>query len=221
MKKLTATAALALAMIAIPAHAEDRAGTVQARLFVTGVLPDGKIDKVKFDGLGLPANTQTKANNNVVPTLAIEYFFTNNFSVETICCVTEHHVNGTRAMEGTRLVSNATLIPATFTAKYHFDVAGTKPYVGAGPAYFIWTGEDPGSTTVALGATKQRLSDELGLALQAGIDMPLNDKFSISLDAKRYFIDTTARWYAGNTKVLETKHKLDPWVLSAGVGYRF
>ena len=33
----------------------------------------------------LPANTQTKANDNYVPTLAIEYFATPNVSIETIC----------------------------------------------------------------------------------------------------------------------------------------
>jgi outer membrane protein len=27
-----------------------------------------------------------------VPTIALEYFFTKNVSVETICCVTGHHV---------------------------------------------------------------------------------------------------------------------------------
>ncbi|MGE4306747.1 MAG: OmpW family outer membrane protein [Novosphingobium sp.] len=31
----------------------------------------------------------------------------------------------------------------------------------------------------------------------------------------------TAKFYAAGTKVLETKHDLDPWVLSAGVSYRF
>ncbi len=66
------------------------------------------------------------------------------------------------------------------------------------------------------------MSDELGFALQAGLDVPVNAKgMVVSLDAKRYFVDTTARWYAGGTKVIQTKHQLDPWVLSAGVGFRF
>ena len=52
--------------------------------------------------------------------------------------------------------------------------------------------------------------------------MPLNDKGLVfSLDAKRYFVGTTARWYANGVKVIETEHKLDPWVLSAGLGLRF
>ena len=66
------------------------------------------------------------------------------------------------------------------------------------------------------------LSDRVGLALQAGLDVPLNNHgFIFSLDAKRYFEKTTARWYAGATNVIETEHSIDPWVLSAGAGVRF
>lgn len=39
-------------------------------------------------------------------------------------------------------------------------------------------------------------------------------------DAKRYFIDQTAHWYADGTEVLRTEHKLDPWVVSVGLAYR-
>ena len=224
MKTLLAVGCAALTLLSVPvqAQADDRAGTFQAKLFVTGVLPDGKIDQVEVDAIGIPATTQTKANDNVVPTIAIEYFVTNNVSVETICCVTQHDVDGTTGLPGAELVSDAKLIPATFTAKDHFDLGGVKPYVGAGPALFLFFDEKPGAATVALGADDFDLSNELGLALQAGVDVPLNDRgLSLSLDAKRYFISSTARWYADGATVLQTKHQLDPWVLSAGVAYRF
>ena len=66
------------------------------------------------------------------------------------------------------------------------------------------------------------LSDDFGFALQAGTDIKINDKgLGLTLDAKRYFIDTTARFRAGTVTRLETLHKLDPWVLSAGLAYRF
>jgi len=52
--------------------------------------------------------------------------------------------------------------------------------------------------------------------------VPLNDTgLGLSVDVKRYFIDTTARWFVGNTLAIETEHKLDPWVISAGLAYRF
>lgn len=211
-----------LALNAAPALAQEEQGNLQVKVFATGVLPDGKITQVNTDIVGLPANTQTKANDNFVPTVAIEYFFNDNFSIETICCLTQHDVDGTTGLPGAELVSNAKLIPATVTAKLHFDLGGAKPYVGAGPAYFLWIDDEPGAATIPLGVTDFSLSDELGLALQAGIDVPIGDKgLGFSVDAKRYFIDTTATWFAGNTVAIQTKHKLDPWVVSAGVSYRF
>lgn len=222
MKTILAAGAAATALLANPAAAEDMAGKVQVKVLGTAVLPDGKITRFDVDLVGLPADTQTKANDNFVPTVAIEYYFTNNVSVETICCMTQHDVDGTTGLPGAELVSNAKLIPATVTAKYHFDLGAVKPYVGAGPAYFLWVSDKPGAASVALGANGFKLSDEFGLALQAGLDIPINDKgMAITLDAKRYFIDSTARWYVDDTVVIQTKHKLDPWVLSAGVAFAF
>ena len=225
MKTLLMLGTAVLAMLATPAMAQDadRAGDVQVKLLGTAVLPDGAITDINVNVPGLPATTQTKANDNVTPTIAVEYFVTNNISIETIAGMTQHDVDATAGLPvGAELVSNAKLIPATVTAKYHFDLGGLKPYVGAGPAYFLWVADDPGAATLPLGVTKTTLSNELGLALQAGFDLPINDKgLGFSVDVKRYFIDTTAQWFVGNTLAIETEHKLDPWVISAGLSFRF
>lgn len=225
MKRFLMVGGAALALAASPAMAQDadRAGEVQIKLLGTAVLPDGKITDINVNLPGLPATTQTKANDNVVPTLAVEYFLSNNVSIETIAGTTQHDVDATAGLPaGAELVSNALLLPATVTAKLHFDLGGVKPYVGAGAAYFMWLKDDPGAATLPLGVTETNLSDEFGLALQAGFDLPVNDKgLGISVDVKRYFIDTTARWFVGNTLAIETEHKLDPWVISAGLSYRF
>lgn len=222
MKKLLAAALAGVAMIAAPAQAQDNDGKVQVKVLGTYVAPDGEITDLRTDIVGLPAGTQTEANENFVPTLAIEYFVSPNISIETICCVTQHDVDAVSGLPGAELVSDAKLIPATFTAKYHFDVGGAKPYLGAGATYFWWIDVEPGAATIPLGVTETTLSDEFGFVLQAGIDVPINDSgLGFTLDAKRYFVDTTARWYAGNTLAIETEHKLDPWVLSAGFAYRF
>ncbi len=224
MKVSLCASVAVLALLTSPALAQDdQTGDVQVKLLGTAVLPDGKITDLSVDP-GLPVGTQTKANDNVVPTVAIEYFFADSFSVETICCMTQHDVDTTSGLLGAELVSNARLIPATVTAKYHFDAGVAKPYLGVGATYFLWVSDKPGAATTPapFNITDTDFSDEFGFVLQAGIDIPVSDKgFGISLDAKRYFVDTTARWYAGNTLVIETEHKLDPWVLSAGVSYRF
>lgn len=223
MKKQTLSLAALAVALALPGQAFAKAGDVQVKLLGTLVAPDGKIKDVKLDRIGLPAGTQTKADDNMVPTLAVEYFVADNISLETIAGVTQHDVDGRGALAGAGLVSDAKIVPATLTLKYHFGKeGGVQPYVGAGPSYFIFIDEKPGATAVALGATRQKMNDTFGVALQAGIDVPVNDKgLAVTFDAKRYFLRPTARWFAGTTEVLRTKHRLDPWVLSAGVAFRF
>ncbi|HJS13042.1 OmpW/AlkL family protein [Sphingopyxis sp.] len=223
MKKQHLSLIALAAATAIPGQAAAKAGDIQFKIFATYVAPDGKIGDVKLDRIGLPAGTQTKADDNVTPTVAIEYYVADHISLETIAGVTQHDVNGRGALNGATLVSNAKIVPATLTLKYHFGKeGGIQPYVGAGPSYFIFIDEKPGATTRSLGATRQKMGDKLGAALQAGVDIPVNDKgLALSFDAKRYFLRPTATWYAGTTEVLKTRHKLDPWVVSAGVAFRF
>lgn len=224
-KPAALAAVIAAAMLApAPALAGSSDGKLQVKVLGTGVLPDGKIVEVKNDPLGLTVGANTKANDNYVPTLAVEYFVTPNISAETICCFTQHHVSGTGALAAaTEIVDHVLVLPATLTLKYHLPLGGgIKPYVGAGPSMFIYFDEKPGSSIVPLGVTKVKFANDVGFALQAGIDIPVNDKgLGISLDAKKYFMDTTAHFYAGNAEVLTTKHSLDPWVVSAGLAYRF
>lgn len=225
MRRTTIMAALAASTaFATPALAGDAEGHWQVKLLGTAVLPDGAIQDVIVDP-GLPAGTSAKAEDNYVPTVAVEYFFSPNVSVETICCITEHDVHGTGPLAGAELVADRKIVPATLTVKFHLPTdSGFKPYVGVGPAYFIFFNEKPGAATrTLLGATKLEFNDKVGVALQAGVDIGLGDSgLGISVDAKRYFVRPTAHWFnAAGAEVLATRHKLDPWVLSAGVAYRF
>ncbi|MDF2637663.1 MAG: rane protein [Novosphingobium lindaniclasticum] len=233
MNLLAATALVAGAATAIaaPAMAASPEGRWQVKVLGTAVLPDGKIDTIRSidtdtvlgGTLATLDDVGTRANDNVVPTLAVEYFFTKAFSVETICCFTQHRVSGTGDIAGAGLVDHVLILPATVTAKAHLDT-GTpfKPYVGAGPAWFFVFDEKPGGTARALGVDKVKMSNKLGFALQGGVDIAINDKgLGLSLDAKKYWVKPTASFYADGDLALRTRHDLDPWVLSAGVSYRF
>ena len=226
MKKFAFLAATVAALaLTGTAHAGNAEGKVQIKLLGTAVLPDGKVKSVKNDGAGLVASgavTNTEANDNVVPTVAIEYFFTPNVSVETICCVTGHHVSiASGTLKGVVAVDNIQIVPATFTAKYHFPLGAVKPYVGAGPSLFLMINDRPSAAVKGLGVTRTHLSSELGVAVQAGADIAIGNGYSLSLDAKKYWVSTDATFYTATSTALKTRLKLDPWVLSAGLAYRF
>lgn len=228
MKKTTISAALlAASMIASPAWAGDVDGHWQVKVLATGVLPDGKIDKINSVvpavATALGASPGTKANDNYVPTLAVEYYASPQVSIETICCFTQHHVTGTGSIAGADIAQHLLILPATVTLKYHLDAGPIKPYIGAGPAVFFYFDEKPGATTTALGATKLTMDNKVGVALQAGVDIPVGDKgLGVTFDAKRYFMKATTHFYtAAGVEALSTTHKLDPWVVSGGVYFRF
>lgn len=223
MKKHATAAAFAATLLGFaPAYAAED-GKFQVKLLATGVLPDGKITSVDDPSGILSASDQTRLNDRVVPTLAVEYYLSDAVSLETICCLTPHTVSGSAgAIDGAEIVDHVLVLPATVTVKYHFGEGGIRPYVGAGPAWFFYIDEKPGTLPASLGVTKVRLDNKLGVAVQAGVDIPVNENgMGISLDAKRYWVKTAANYFVGGAKVLETRHKVDPWVISGGVYFRF
>ena len=234
MRKLTKTITLLLAATVLgtscAAQAADAPdGKWQIKLLGTAVLPSGAVTKVYNDTAGLIASgavATTVASDNLVPTIAIEYFLSPNISLETICCVTGHHVTiASGAFKGVGAIDNIQAIPATFTVKYHFPLGGgIKPYIGAGPSLYIMINDRPSAAVQSLGVTRTKMSSEFGAAVQAGVDIALNKHYGISLDAKKYWVSTTATFYAPSLPggiALQTRHRLDPWLLSAGVSYRF
>jgi outer membrane protein len=215
-------AAAAVAALSSPALAKAD-GRWQVKVLGTGVLVDGKIDRVEKDAVGLPAGSQTDINDNFVPTVAIEWFATPRISVETICCLTQHHASGAGALPASAgIIDHIMILPATVTLKYHLDAGPVKPYVGVGPSVFFFIDEKPGAVAATF-ASSVHLDDRVGVAVQAGVDIPVNDRgLGIALDAKKYFIGTKSHFYdAAGIEVLTAEHKLDPWVLSAGVSWRF
>jgi len=233
-KFLSATVSSVLAMAALAAPIAAHAGSVdghwQIKALGTAVLPDGKIKSVVSVNVGTTlgstvapvANPQTVVSDNGVPTLAVEYFFSPTVSVETICCVTKHHVNGVGALAGANLVNDVYIVPATVTVKLHAKLGPIKPYVGVGPSLFLQLHSKPGVTAAALGVTRTKLSSDLGVAFQVGCDIPLGKSgFGLTLDAKKYLMTTNAHFYQGSTEALVTHHTLNPLLLSAGVSYRF
>lgn len=208
-----------LTAFAIPSAAQAGSpdGRIQIRLLGTLVAPDGKSKDIRSDFPG----GDSRANNNVVPTATIEYFFSPQVSVETICCMTQHHVTGTGVLAGVELADKVLIVPSTFTMKYHLSLGPIKPYVGGGVSVFFFLKDKVGKDLVSA-FDKLTIKDKVGGVLQAGADIPLNNKgMSLSFDAKRYFMRPTAHFYSNGVDTYDPRIKLDPWTFSVGVGYRF
>lgn len=208
---LAAGAALALAGAAQAQDFQPKTkGLVMLNVRVTDVAPDAG-DAIKT-GAGAATGLHADVKEDVMPTIGLSYFLTDHVAVEVIAGTTKHTVKAVGP--GTNVAVHDTwVLPPVVALQYHFAPdARFSPYVGAGLNYMIfYSGKDKNGFKV-------KLKDGVGYALQAGADYALKDKWSLNLDVKKVFFDTRATINGG---ALTSKVKLDPWVVSAGVGYKF
>ena len=202
MRKIGAAAAavMALALCAPAVASADQLTQWQIRLGVSSIVPDES-------GSPIPA----EIGNATVPTAQIEYFFNENVSAELLCCVATHSVS---AANGAVNLGHVTHFPPTVTVKYHWTNFGRiQPYVGAGVNYTAFINSDPPA------GRHVHYDSSWGPALQAGADYRLSDHWSVGLDVRRIWINTKVRISGDITA--EDKVDINPWVVSATLGYRF
>lgn len=176
----------------------------------SGVMPDLTDASVEVD-------------NAIVPELDFTYFLTDNIAAELILATSPHGINGTGIIADRGEVADVMVLPPTLTLQYHFMPDGAfRPYLGVGVNYTIFYSEDASDSLVdALGgATDVDLDDSFGVAFQAGVDVPINDRWFINADVKYIQIDTDATLTTGDT-VRTIEVDLDPIVAGVGVGFRF
>lgn len=203
MKKLflSTVAILALSSPAAIAAGDFNAGDWLVRVRALGVMPE--------ESSTMNIATTVKVDNSVVPEVDFTYFFTKNISAELIAAVTKHDVKTKSGVDA----GSSWLLPPTLTLQYHFDqLESVKPYVGAGINYTHFFSSKPG----ALNSVSY--DDSFGAALQAGIDVPLNDHWYANLDVKKVFINTTAKFSPSG---IRADVDIDPWLIGVGIGYRF
>lgn len=211
MMALPLMAALAVAGVA---QAQDfkpkAAGTKVVDLRITQVAPSGT-DPI-YTLAGASTGLRADVNYDVMPTLGLTYFFTDNVAVEVIAGTTKHTVKAKGP--GTDLkVKETWVLPPIVSLQYHFAPdQRISPYVGAGVNYMLFYG---GSDKNGFNL---KIDDGFGLAAQAGVDIATGGPWSLNLDVKKVAFKTDA---VDKTSGLKTKVHLDPWVLSAGFGYRF
>lgn len=154
-------------------------------------------------------------SDTVIPELDISYFFTDNIAAELILGTTFSKINTTGAL-GEIDVGKTWLLPPTLTLQYHFtDFGAFKPYVGAGVNYSLFYNQSEKA-----GFSNLDVKNDFGAALQVGFDYMVTKNWGVNFDVKKIFLET--KWSADMGGVpISGKAKLDPWLIGAGVTYRF
>jgi len=214
--KIKHVVALTLMAAGLPALAQAQATAPFAKgeLIVTGRVTS--VSSSASDPIttaaGAASGLHIDVGSDVMPTLGFTYFLTDHLAVEGILGATQHQL---RAQGGATNVEvhKTWVLPPVVTLQYRpAPKAAISPYVGAGVnAMLFFSGKDQNGFKVDL-------KDNLGLALQAGVDVPLQGAWTLNADVKKVFFKTDA---AINGGALKSNVQLDPWVVSIGFGRRF
>ena len=219
----TAIVGLGLALTggATAALAGSDDGNVMVRALGSVVDPDSNAT-VSAGGIVIPG-ADADVSTEVIPSLTLTYFFNKNLAVELFCCFAKHEIDGKGAIANLGEIADTWIFPPALTLQYHFANMGSfKPYVGAGVQYIDFF--DTGTGANVLGATKVDIESAWGFTLQAGVDVSIGNGWSLNADVKKTWLDTTVTWHnnaaLGGVNVVGDAD-VDPWIFSAGLGYRF
>ena len=212
--KLAAAALVAALAAAGAGQAQDfqpkATGGLVLNVRVSDVAPRGSDPIVTL--AGAPSGLRAKVDYDVMPTVGLSYFLSDHIAIEAIAGTTKHTVRAKGPATDLK-VKDTWVLPPVVALQYHFAPASrVSPYVGGGVNYMLFYG---GSNKNGF---KLKIDDGFGAALQAGVDIATTGRWAINLDAKKIFFETDA---IDRTNGIKTKVTLNPWVLSAGVGYRF
>ena len=181
----------------------------QVRLRALGVITrdNGSVDGISESGLSY--------SDTVIPEADISYFFTDNISAELILGTTYANVRGEGSIAGLGEIGKTWLLPPTLTLQYHFtDFGAFQPYLGAGVNYTVFYNQSGKS------ADSLDVKNTFGVALQAGFDYMFDEHWGANMDVKKIFLRPNFDATVGGADV-SGKAKLDPWLIGAGVTYRF
>lgn len=184
-------------------------GDFLVRIRGIAVLPNdssGSLSTVKNSGV--------RVGDSGTGELDFTYMWTENIGTELILATTKHSLKGKKALSGVR-IGSTWVLPPTLTLQYHFfSCSCFQPYVGVGVNYTVFYHEH-----CSLPTTHLKLRNSWGVAAQVGFDYLLTDCWFLNFDLKYITMDTKAHLKGTTAGTVDVT--IDPFVVGAGIGYRF
>lgn len=217
MKNRAMKSALVLALVAAsPLASAYEQGQWLARFGYATVAPDSTSDSALGDIVEVDdsASLGVSATRLLTPSIGIEVLGALPFS---------HDLEGTGALAGVDIGETKHLPPTVSLQWYPATGAKLQPYLGVGLNYTVFfdTETTPALDTTLGGNTRIELDDSFGLALQAGLDYALGDKWLLNAAVWNIDIDTEADVKVNGSTAVVVDVAIDPWVYMIGAGYRF
>jgi outer membrane protein len=191
--------------VALPA-----AGPWSVRVRATYLETADKSDA--FSALGIAfASDAVSVSDRLIPEIDIAYAFTDTLSAELVLTIPQKH---SVSLAGVGKLGTFKHLPPTLLLQYRaLPGAAIRPYIGAGVNFTLIWDDELSVAGVPLGLE----SNSTGLALQAGVDWKIDERWSFNVDLKRAIIRSSVS--AGAARLTEAR--LDPWLYAVGLRYGF
>lgn len=202
---------------------------------VIGIIPDDDSGNIRLEAGGgsTPLTNGVDVDSMAVPELDLTYMITPHFGIEAIAGIANHDVNidgndpvlnGLGVNDGMKIF-DVWVLPPTVTLQYHLRPhARLRPYVGFGVNYtaMLWNDATERLESTLGSPVDVDTSSSWGWAAQAGMDWDIGNNWFLNVDVKYIDIETTASLFVKNLgAALRVDVDVNPWVVGAGVGYRF
>jgi outer membrane protein len=201
----------------------------QVRLQAAGVIPQSTSGQIYTNNFGtgdtgnFVANG-LKASDAVIGAADISYFFTKNVAVSLFCCISYHNLYlNDGAFSGLK-VANTLLFPPALTIQYHWRQFGPfQWYLGVGVNYTHYFSTHPSYPDF----NWVHIQDSWGIVGQIGFDYMIDDHWGVNFDVKKVvmqpnvYASVPAVPTAGGPLQVKGVAHLDPWIIGAGITYRF
>lgn len=225
-------------------------GDILVRLRGIAIVPDHDSDQVRVAGLGSVQSlnggesSRVKVDHAIVPELDLTYMLTDNLGIEAIAGIANHDIElrddglstlvgalvpgaGSELTDGFKIF-DTWVLPPTVTLQYHFaPQSRIRPYAGVGVNYtaFLWDDATTRLEQAVGGPVHVNTRNGWTWALQAGVDIDWKDNWYFNVDLKYIDIDTEASLFINGGPLAGTNLRVDtnvsPFVVGAGIGYRF
>ncbi len=214
-------------MIASGSALATEKGDILVRSRVINIAPNvssGQINNTTGGAFSPPSGIDVESKTTL--DIDFTYMVSDHVGIELLLDLSStHDIVATGSLAGLGKIGEVTVLPPSLIAQYHFTPhANVRPYVGAGINYtFFFNEKTTDSLTTGLGAasTSHDVKDTFSYLVQAGVDIDIDKTWFLNIDAKYFFMDTTATISANGAEVVTVGFDLDPLVVGVGVGMRF
>jgi len=222
MKLNTTGIAAALLLAAGAAHAQS-AGSWMLRGGLTNINPSvdsGNLSASSASGTKIGSDDSTRLAGGVT------YMLTDHWAVDLpLALPFKHNLTGDGAIAGAGKIGETKALPISLFGQYRFGETNAqfRPFVGAGLTYAKFYKErgTAALTSITGGSpsnpTTLSLQSKLGLTLQAGATVTLNERWFVEGMVSKTFLKTRGTLSTGQTIDVT----LNPNTFCLGVGYKF